>query len=838
MWHFREKASNSEYRRTMPRSAVVLVFVPALVSTVFLLAMYQLWLWSEALADREHRYTEQTSQAFGILHHLLDYKSCYLTARFTHKKQFEQASEKSKRLLREELADMAESAKGDPLAEQTCIQLGEVADKALDMSAVDALAPKVSEDVMTLKINQAKQVLAVAVNGLACSKKAKELVDTQREMMPAIRAKQETFRLISKALIAGGFATSFAIILAILVIFDKRIRSRLRALMAQARTLADHSPASEPIPGNGELEYISRTLAAIKTELNEAAERRRSILHMVAHDVRSPLMASQLSIDLIAKMAGQQLSEHARGLLAAAKAKLKSIVALVNELLDEARTSNETDAVQLESITESRTKFGLTKKVMLIAIAPLVLQAGWLLWLNDKVDHAEKIAVTERRQQDFLVGLCGLGLSIVEVGTATTLYTVSRKPELRTLADMQERQIQDYFRELHAISEGDPPNERFLAKIEHTFQVGKKAFKDFDPDTAYTDISGSFKKVQTLSAMSDIAGNQTRVQERIISAHRSLVETNRQRHKELASSIQSIFMVAIAGNLLFAMLLLSMFVRNVSRRVDLLIKNVQTVTSKDANPVAITGNDELHELDVVLRDAAAQLQLAAEQRLQVTTALTDKMRTPLQDAASDLEAIRKEVPESEHEEMQEAQANMQRVLDLIGDLMDMRTVEGGSFELNRSEASLSELVSGAVASVRALALEKQITITDTTTKDPVFLDRRRMSQVLVNILSNAIKFSPAHSTVTIKASTNDGNASIEISDQGPGIPDELRDRVFDARFQVKRDGKGFGLGLAISKAIVDAHGGTIQIRPVLPNGATFAIVLPESHTTNGQDSTG
>jgi signal transduction histidine kinase len=139
-------------------------------------------------------------------------------------------------------------------------------------------------------------------------------------------------------------------------------------------------------------------------------------------------------------------------------------------------------------------------------------------------------------------------------------------------------------------------------------------------------------------------------------------------------------------------------------------------------------------------------------------------------------------------------------------------------ELHIEQLSLPELVTYAARSMEGLATQKGITLTldaDNGEDLSVAADRRRLLQVLVNLLSNAINFSPDSSTVEMVLRREGGSVFIEVMDEGPGVPSEEKDRIFDKYHQTRSRsvdrGKGSGLGLAIVKKIIDLHGAVISM---------------------------
>ena len=172
-----------------------------------------------------------------------------------------------------------------------------------------------------------------------------------------------------------------------------------------------------------------------------------------------------------------------------------------------------------------------------------------------------------------------------------------------------------------------------------------------------------------------------------------------------------------------------------------------------------------------------------------------------------------------------------RMRELIDDLMDLAQIESGAVELERSDLSLASLLSETAADFSAAAAARSIHLV--TEADPslsVEGDRRRLSQVVRNLIDNAIKFSPEAGTVTLSARRDGKDAILSVTDEGPGIPHSERDKIFQRFYQVDRSRSksrpGAGLGLAIAKHLVQLQGGAVEVESELGRGSTFRVRFP------------
>jgi two-component system phosphate regulon sensor histidine kinase PhoR len=176
------------------------------------------------------------------------------------------------------------------------------------------------------------------------------------------------------------------------------------------------------------------------------------------------------------------------------------------------------------------------------------------------------------------------------------------------------------------------------------------------------------------------------------------------------------------------------------------------------------------------------------------------------------------------------QAHATRLANLVSDLLILSELEAKGAALNLLSIDLADVVGHCCQLLRPQAEERQITIDNTSVSSSVVLaDRQRLEQVLVNLLDNAVKYTPAGGQVTVKATADDNQVTISIRDTGPGIPLQEQTRIFERFYRVdagrSRDQGGTGLGLAIVKHIVQLHGGTVSVESIPGQGACFTFTL-------------
>lgn len=221
--------------------------------------------------------------------------------------------------------------------------------------------------------------------------------------------------------------------------------------------------------------------------------------------------------------------------------------------------------------------------------------------------------------------------------------------------------------------------------------------------------------------------------------------------------------------------------------------------------------------------------------------ISHELRTPLSAIIGFLDLLQNDPAQPLTDEQQEfvgiIERNAQRLLNLVGDLLFTAQVESGRFPLDRAEADMAELVRAAVASSRPHAQREGIEISAEVEPDTIRLlvDANRIGQALDNLLSNAIKFTPRGGHVTARARMVDGGVELSVRDTGIGIPEDeqgmLFTRFFRASTATRNAVPGVGLGLTITRAIVLAHGGTMDVTSAEAVGTEFRFLLPSAPRT-------
>jgi len=239
-----------------------------------------------------------------------------------------------------------------------------------------------------------------------------------------------------------------------------------------------------------------------------------------------------------------------------------------------------------------------------------------------------------------------------------------------------------------------------------------------------------------------------------------------------------------------------------------------------------------------IADKSAQLEAASRHKSEFLANMSHELRTPLNAIIGFSEVLLErmfgELNEKQDEYLKDIYASGQHLLSLINDILDLSKIEAGRMELEVTDFDLPAAIDNALTLVRERASRHGITLGQSI-DDRVGMvrgDERKVKQVLLNLLSNALKFTPEGGRIDVRATVNDGMAEIAVADTGVGIAPEDQEAIFEEFRQVGTADKkveGTGLGLALSRKFIELHGGRIWVQSEPGKGSTFSFTLPVGH---------
>ena len=240
---------------------------------------------------------------------------------------------------------------------------------------------------------------------------------------------------------------------------------------------------------------------------------------------------------------------------------------------------------------------------------------------------------------------------------------------------------------------------------------------------------------------------------------------------------------------------------------------------------------ELYELTDAVNRMAASLSEQENLRRQLTSDVAHELRTPVANISSYVELMMEGVLEPTPERLQSCYNELKRLSALIRDLQRLEEEETAGIHLEKTETELTELAETVLKSFETRLQEKQIKAEITGERSVIHADRARLQQVLVNLISNAVKYTDEGGFIQIEIRDHADHSTICVADTGIGIPEEDLEKVFERFYRTdksrNRKTGGAGIGLSIAKAVVQALGGTITCESENGKGRRFIVMLPK-----------
>ena len=303
---------------------------------------------------------------------------------------------------------------------------------------------------------------------------------------------------------------------------------------------------------------------------------------------------------------------------------------------------------------------------------------------------------------------------------------------------------------------------------------------------------------------------------------------------DFSQRVNLILLIAAVGATAVSLILGFIITRNLTRPLQEMTIATQKIADGDlTQQVPVRTDDELGELATSFNQMSQQLATSREMRQQMTADIAHDLRTPLSIILGHAEALSDGVLPGSQETFDVLHDEAKRLEHLVSDLRTLSLADAGELTMTPREVSPSALLERAFIAYTQKAQQKNIEITlDVEDNLPdVFVDPDRMAQVLDNLLSNALRYTPENGRIHLSAQQNRTGIELRVQDNGPGMSVEDTQHVFDRFYradksrQRQNDG-GSGLGLAIAKSIVLAQNGRIWAESKLGQGTTFLIRFP------------
>ncbi|MEO8538826.1 MAG: ATP-binding protein [bacterium] len=317
-----------------------------------------------------------------------------------------------------------------------------------------------------------------------------------------------------------------------------------------------------------------------------------------------------------------------------------------------------------------------------------------------------------------------------------------------------------------------------------------------------------------------------------IQAERGFVEAYEQDRKNTIAAINQQTTVAAVGVAVISLVAAVWLSRRIVRPVEELTDAARLLESGDlTRRVAVSSGDEIGTLGNAFNAMAESIERNENLRKQMTSDVAHELRTPLNNIAGYLDAISDGVVEPTPNVVESLQEEAELLVRLVADLEQLSLADAGHQHLMQERLSLSEVIDRAVALVTPRARNREIAI-ETQLEPEAFAigDARRLGQVARNLIENAVTHTPSGGSVLVALKKDNEDLVLEVADTGAGIEPEhlpfIFERFYRADASRNRATGGAGLGLAIVRQLVEAHGGRVTAEANSPHGALFRVTIP------------
>ena len=384
------------------------------------------------------------------------------------------------------------------------------------------------------------------------------------------------------------------------------------------------------------------------------------------------------------------------------------------------------------------------------------------------------------------------------------------------LADSEGRVIADSLRELIIASEESDEDQRRFGELD----------TGVEPFTTIAELDRSFGRAAVLITSPDVPPVYV-----YISSANSASESSGA--NVFLGSVNRQLLLAAAAAGVAGLLLTVLFSRRILRPVEALTAAARKMEQGDLSQrVAVQSRDEIGELALAFNAMADGIARQERLRRNMVSDVAHELRTPLANLRGYLEAMRDGVVTPDATMVRSLHDEVMLLAHLVDDLQDLAQAEAGKMTLATQPMALEETVYRVVHQLQPQAAEKNLTVHVRLPADLPLVDanEERVGQVLRNLLSNAIVYTPPGGQVTVSAEVDEGMAAVRVSDTGVGIPPEHLANIFDRFYRIDRSRAratgGSGLGLAIVKQWVEAHGGRVWAESTVGEGSTITFTLP------------
>lgn len=493
-----------------------------------------------------------------------------------------------------------------------------------------------------------------------------------------------------------------------------------------------------------------------------------------------------------------------------------------------------------------RPNFKITQIGLILVAIPCIFQLIFVGVLSYLLVEGERKLTREIISNKIMFVAGNMGNDIVQGATAVAAFNTTGSPFFRDRFENSRRGMFQQFKELERLVRSINSKEQSerLRKLKIKLDEGgallQRVMTSCERKWAGENVDFTFSGPIAVAQSKRLVDSMQRELVMFRNAEASLGDEYAKDAARTRETVLYALLAFVGLNIGIAIFLAGFFTNNIVIRLRTLMDNAKRVPKGEALSPTLEGPDEIAELDRTFHDMVDELYEAQKTKQYLLSMVSHDLRSPLTSVQGLLTLLSSgalgEIPAKAQNRIETAESEISRLIDMTTDLLDVERLATGTLQMHLEATPAMEIIDASLNSMNTLAEQHKVALKAEPTELRIIADKERLIQVLVNLLSNAIKFSPQNSIVEVAVAKNNEQerslATFTVTDSGRGIPLDFQAKIFDRFQQVdesdSREKGGRGLGLAICKSIVEAHGGSIGVSSEPGKGSTFTFQIPSA----------
>lgn len=480
-------------------------------------------------------------------------------------------------------------------------------------------------------------------------------------------------------------------------------------------------------------------------------------------------------------------------------------------------------------------KSRLIHKVLFAITIPIVFQMGFLYCMIEPVRELDDLEQKSRKSTEILFLRDQIFSAMNRQILSCGIFRATHDPAYKRDVFQSAVAVDSAFRRLGEIWKSDAVKHHILTATWYMHRQAAFMYKTLTIELPRKHLSDILAMPEMYSMfMGNLVSTQrANIVQMFLEVEDSQVENARRSQAIVAPINQQLFwgfvatiFVSLGSGLIFS--------QSITLRLRKVVSNIEKMESKEQDLSTVSGTDEIALLNQSILDTDRKLRAAEEFQIQTARLIAQDLRGPLNELSDSMLSLRAggflNLTANGEERVERTLSEISRLRILVQDLVSLDKICRAGWDLNVDEIDLAEIAKTAIDTVRDFASSVDVEIVHDLHETRVYGDPVRLQQIALNLLTNAIKFSPAHTKIEVETRLENTFGKLSVTDHGTGIPEEYQPLIFGRFEQISRSDStekgGSGLGLAISKKLVESQHGKMGFVSKLGKGSMFWMQLP------------